>query len=86
MWGMSNVSYSNWDIPSNIFSITPIAKETIHHFIGRNKIVQNYLSLLKKKKIIVVFEGDIGTGKTSLGNYIRFSEPTFFTTDIEIMY
>lgn len=79
------MSFSNWDIPSDLFSITPISRETTKNFIGRSKLVQKYTSLLKKKKVLAVFEGDSGTGKTSLGNYIRFSEVNFFTTDIEIM-
>lgn len=79
------MGYANWDIPSDLFSITPITRETTKNFIGRIQLVRTYTKHLKRKKIVAVFEGDIGTGKTSLGNYIRFSEPNFFTTDIEIM-
>lgn len=80
------MSFANWDIPRDLFSITPITRETIKNFIGRNQLVQTYTRLLKMKtKILVIFEGDIGTGKTSLGNYVRFLDVNFFTTDMEIM-
>jgi hypothetical protein len=79
------MSYNNWDIPEDLFSITPISRDTVSNFIGRNSLVQKYSKLLDAKNVRVVFEGEIGTGKTSLGNYIRFTQKNSFTTDMELM-
>jgi hypothetical protein len=79
------VSYNNWDIPEDLFSITPINRDTVNNFIGRNSLVQKYSKLIESKNVRAVFEGEIGTGKTSLGNYIRFTQKNSFTTDMELM-
>lgn len=77
--------YNNWDIPAELFSISPVGRQTINNFIGRDSLVQKIKKLIESKDIRVIFEGEIGTGKTSLGNYIRFTQSHSFTTDIEIM-
>lgn len=79
------MAYNNWNIPEDLFNITPIDRKTVKNFIGRNSLVQKYSKLINSKNIRVVFEGEIGTGKTSLGNYIRFTQTNSFTTDMEIM-
>ncbi len=79
------LAYNNWNIPEDLFNITPIDRKTVKNFIGRNSLVEKYSKLINSKNIRIVFEGEIGTGKTSLGNYIRFTQANSFTTDMEIM-
>lgn len=79
------MSYNNWNIPSDLFSIKPVNKNTIENFIGRRPLISKISKLISLKNIRVIFEGEVGTGKTSLGNYIRFTQEKSFSTDIEIM-
>lgn len=64
-------------------SSSPIQKETLKLFKGRESLlgkIDKYLTLFD----IVLLEGDYGVGKTSLGNYYRFSKENILTPKTEI--
>jgi hypothetical protein len=66
-------TYGLWDIPENFCDIKPIGQHTISNFIGREDIVGRCKNAIKASDSIIVLEGDIGVGKTSIGNVVRFS-------------
>lgn len=71
---MSEVqTYGLWDIPENFCDIKPITQYTISNFIGREETVQRCKNAINSSDTVVILEGDIGVGKTSIGNYVRFS-------------
>ncbi len=78
------MTYRHWDIPADLFHIQPVGQHTINNFIGRNSLVREAHQLIAAKNTRVVFEGGIGMGKTSLGNYIRFTQKNSFTTNLKI--
>ena len=77
--------FNNWDIPASLFSTKPVSKATLQNFIGRDQVINRIKRFISMKNERIVFEGEIGTGKTSLGNYIRFTQAKSFSTDIEIL-
>ncbi len=77
--------FNNWDIPDGIFSVHPVTRSTLENFVGRQSIVKELQKSISRKNSVVIIEGEIGTGKTSLGNFIRFTQPKSFSTNMEIM-
>lgn len=66
-------TYGLWDIPENFCDIKPIGQHTISNFIGREDIVERCKGAISSSDAVIVLEGDIGVGKTSIGNVVRFS-------------
>jgi hypothetical protein len=66
-------TYGLWDIPENFCDIKPISQYTISNFIGREETVKRCKNAISSSDTVIVLEGDIGVGKTSIGNYVRFS-------------
>ncbi|MDO9183790.1 MAG: hypothetical protein Q7U04_15350 [Bacteriovorax sp.] len=67
------LTYGLWDIPENFCDIRPITQYTISNFIGREETVQRCKNAITSSDTVIVLEGDVGVGKTSIGNYVRFS-------------
>lgn len=63
--------------------IHPIEEKTIKLFSGREQELQDLDYLLNALNLAVI-EGPYGVGKTSLGNYYRFSKKAFITPSKEI--
>lgn len=78
----NNNIFTKWALPNNICDLAPITRETTNKFVGRLDLVEEIFPRLISRSIIVI-EGPIGVGKTSLGNYTRF-ESKQFTPTIEI--
>lgn len=77
--------FNNWNIPTRLFDVGPVGRSNLHNFIGRESIVRKVQNIFSGQNHRVIFEGEVGTGKTSLGNYIRFTQQNAFSTDSEIM-
>ena len=63
--------------------IHPIEEKTIKLFSGRKQELMDLEYLLRALNLAVI-EGPYGVGKTSLGNYYRFSKKSFITPKKEI--
>lgn len=76
--------YDKFDLPTILFSKEPINRENLHLFVGRESDVKLIASNIRAKRTCFLIEGPVGCGKTSLGNYIRFSIENSFTPNSEI--
>ena len=75
--------FEKWDIPDNICDNYPIGLNSLDLFVGHSQQIK-FLSDLLSNKSVVILEGEIGVGKTSMGNYIRHSKKGFFSPFLEI--
>jgi len=75
--------FEKWDIPDNICDNYPIGLNSLDLFVGHSRQTK-FLSDLLSNKSVVILEGEIGVGKTSMGNYIRHSKKDFFSPFQEI--
>lgn len=75
--------FEKWDIPNDICDSYPIGYDNLDLFVGHAEQTR-FLSDLLSNKSLVILEGDIGVGKTSMGNYIRHSKKGYFTPLLEI--
>lgn len=76
--------FEQWKLPENICDTNPIGKKNLSDFIGRSSQVNRLLTNLRgSTSTVILLEGDIGVGKTSLGNYIRF-QSEFFSPTFEV--
>jgi len=75
--------FGNWRVPKELLDLEPITRETCGIFYGR----ENEITKLKKfvsDSNVVLIEGEAGVGKTSLGNYVRFTADESLTPLSEI--
>ncbi|RPI78771.1 MAG: MarR family transcriptional regulator [Desulfobacteraceae bacterium] len=75
--------FTKWGIPNNICDNYPIGRDNLNQFVGHSEKIK-FLSDLLSNKAVVILEGEIGVGKTSLGNVVRHSKKGFFTPLLEI--
>lgn len=75
--------YQRWDLPRNICFQYPISRENTDLFVGRKDKIDLLRSRLTKNSVVLL-EGIIGAGKTSFGNFVRFTNKDQFTPTIEI--
>jgi hypothetical protein len=75
--------FEKWDIPDNICNTFPIGHNNLELFVGHSQQTK-FLSDLLCNKSVIVLEGEIGVGKTSIGNYIRHSKKGYFSPILEI--
>ena len=75
--------FEKWNLPDNICSDFPIGINRLDLFVGHKK-QRRFINSLLKTKSIILLEGDIGVGKTSLGNVIRLGKDGVFTPMSEI--
>lgn len=75
--------FEKWDIPDNICNTFPIGQNNLELFVGHSEQTK-FLSDLLSNKSMIVLEGEIGVGKTSIGNYIRHSKKGHFSPLLEI--
>ena len=75
--------FEKWQIPDNICDNYPIGSQTLDLFVGHEDKTK-FLSDILSNKSIISLEGDIGVGKTSMGNYIRFMKTDHFSPIMEI--
>jgi intracellular sulfur oxidation DsrE/DsrF family protein len=75
--------FEKWDIPDNICNNFPIGRNNLDLFVGHTEQTK-FLSDLLSNKSVIILEGEIGVGKTSMGNYVRHSKPGFFSPLLEI--
>jgi hypothetical protein len=66
-----------------IYANYPIGLNSLDLFVGHSRQTK-FLSDLLSNKSVVILEGEIGVGKTSMGNYIRHSKKDFFSPLLEI--
>lgn len=75
--------FEKWDIPEDICNNFPIGCNNLELFVGHSTQTR-FLSDLLSNKSVIVLEGEIGVGKTSMGNYVRHSKKGYFTPFLEI--
>jgi DNA-binding transcriptional ArsR family regulator len=75
--------FEKWDIPDSICSTSPIGRNDLELFVGHSQQAK-FLSDLLTNKSVIILEGEIGVGKTSMGNYVRHSGEGFFSPLLEI--
>lgn len=75
--------FEKWDIPDNICNSFPIGYNNLELFVGHSEQTK-FLSDLLSNKSVIVLEGEIGVGKTSMGNYVRHSKEGYFSPILEI--
>lgn len=75
--------YKKWGLPTNICDNHPINEKNLDLFVGHDKII-NILDQLLERNSVIILEGEIGVGKTSMGNYVRFKKKNSFTASSEI--
>jgi DNA-binding transcriptional ArsR family regulator len=75
--------FEKWDIPEDICNSFPIGYNNLELFVGHSEQTK-FLSDLLSNKSVIVLEGEIGVGKTSMGNYVRLSKKGYFTPSLEI--
>ncbi len=62
----------NWAVPKKLLDLEPITRETCDVFYGREAEISKLKKSIGDSNVILI-EGEAGVGKTSLGNYIRFT-------------
>lgn len=75
--------FEKWNLPSNICSLYAISRENLSFYVDREDISKDILKSIKVGANCCLLEGEIGVGKTSIGNYARFSSG-FFTPTLEL--
>ncbi len=75
--------FEKWEIPDNICSNSPIGRNNLELFVGHSEHSRFLTDLLANKSVIVL-EGEIGVGKTSMGNFVRHSKTAYFSPLLEI--
>lgn len=75
--------FEKWDIPDDICNSFPIGYNNLDLFVGHSEQIK-FLSDLLSNKSVIVLEGEIGVGKTSMGNYVRHSKKGYFSPLQEI--
>lgn len=75
--------FEKWDIPDDICNSFPIGYSNLDLFVGHSEQTK-FLSDLLSNKSVIVLEGEIGVGKTSMGNYVRHSKKGYFSPLLEI--
>jgi predicted transcriptional regulator len=75
--------FEKWEIPDSICNTSPIGRNDLELFVGHSQQAK-FLSDLLSNKSIIILEGEIGVGKTSMGNYVRHSKKDFFSPLLEI--
>lgn len=77
------VMFEKWNLPDNICSDFPIGINRLDLFVGHSK-QRKFIDSLLNTKSVILLEGDIGVGKTSLGNVVRLGKNGVFTPISEI--
>lgn len=75
--------FEKWEIPDSICNTSPIGRNDLELFVGHSQQAK-FLSNLLSNKSIIILEGEIGVGKTSMGNYVRHTKKDFFSPLLEI--
>ncbi|MCU0286859.1 MAG: hypothetical protein MUF15_10720 [Acidobacteria bacterium] len=75
--------FEKWEIPGDICSVFPISYNNLELFVGHSEQTK-FLSDLLANQCVIVLEGEIGVGKTSMGNYVRHSKKGYFSPSVEI--
>lgn len=75
--------FEKWEIPEDICNVFPIGYNNLELFVGHSEQTQ-FLSDLLSNQSVIVLEGEIGVGKTSMGNYVRHSKEGYFSPSVEI--
>jgi intracellular sulfur oxidation DsrE/DsrF family protein len=75
--------FEKWEIPDNICNNFPIGRNNLELFVGHSQQIK-FLSDLLSNKSVIILEGEIGVGKTSMGNYVRHSKEDFFSPLLEV--
>lgn len=72
-----------WNIPRNVCAQSALTRDNMDLFVGREEQIQ-YLMNRVTGNSLTILEGILGAGKTSFGNYVRFSSKTQFSPTIEL--
>ncbi|HLP59730.1 MAG TPA: MarR family transcriptional regulator [Candidatus Deferrimicrobium sp.] len=75
--------FEKWEIPEDICNVFPIGYNNLELFVGHSGQTK-FLSDLLSNQSVIVLEGEIGVGKTSMGNYVRHSKKGYFSPSQEI--
>ena len=65
--------WRRWGLKDNPYSLNEINETTFDLFAGRGPEVKSLQNIFAGNKRVIFLEGDTGVGKTSLGNYWRYS-------------
>lgn len=65
--------WRRWGLKDNPYAIHEIDETTLDLFAGRSQEIKLFQNAFAGNKRIIFLEGDPGIGKTSLGNYWRYS-------------
>ena len=65
--------WRRWGLKDNPYSLNEIDETTFDLFAGRGPEVKSLQNIFSGNKRVIFLEGDPGVGKTSLGNYWRYS-------------
>lgn len=72
-----------WDIPRNVCQQSPLTRDNLELFVGRQEQIR-FLSSKISTNSVTIIEGILGAGKTTFGNYVRFSNTKQFSPTIEL--
>ena len=81
------MTWRRWGLKDNPYTLNDINETTLDLFVGRSNEIKCLQNALTGNKRIIFLEGDQGTGKTTVGNFWRYSsmqKRLCFTPYIEI--
>lgn len=65
--------WRRWGLKDNPYTLNEINEMTLDLFVGRNGEIKCLQNALSGNKRVIFLEGDLGVGKTSLGNFWRYT-------------
>lgn len=72
-----------WNLPLDVCHTHPLTRDIMDLFVGRDDLVKKIRQNLHTGGVILI-EGEIGRGKTSLGNVCRMGDKTLLSPDLEL--